>query len=144
MRPSLLADTGPLYAAVDRDDELHPRAQYELSWLRREGWRIVVPFPILTEAYTLVLHRLGLEAAHQWLRDLDAGAVLLDPRPEDYRAAMATIRSYPDQPLTLFDTVLAVLSPRLRAPVWTYDHHFDVLRADVWREAGPYVSNRDG
>jgi len=28
---------------------------------------------------------------------------------------------------------LAALSARLNAPIWTYDHHFDVMRVKVWR-----------
>jgi hypothetical protein len=35
--------------------------------------------------------------------------------------------------LTLFDTVLAAMSDWLEAPVWTFDHHFDVMQANVWR-----------
>jgi hypothetical protein len=26
-----------------------------------------------------------------------------------------------------------VLAARLEVAVWTYDHHFDVMRATVWR-----------
>ena len=40
---------------------------------------------------------------------------------------------YRDQDLSLFDAIAAVVSERLSLPVWTYDHHFDVIRADVWR-----------
>lgn len=133
MTREILADTGPLYAAVDVDDQHHQRAQDELALLEQEGRRVVVPFPILSEAYTLILRRLGLRAAHSWLQDLATGATLLNPLPEDYRAAIITTRAYADQPLTLFDTVLAALSRRLRAPVWTYDHHFDLLQVEVWR-----------
>jgi uncharacterized protein len=41
--------------------------------------------------------------------------------------------TYPDQLLTMFDSVLAVLSERLDCPIWTYDYHFDVVQARVWR-----------
>lgn len=40
---------------------------------------------------------------------------------------------YPDQSITLFDAILAVLSDRLALPIWTFDHHFDVMGSDVWR-----------
>jgi predicted nucleic acid-binding protein len=33
----------------------------------------------------------------------------------------------------MFDAVTAVLARRLELPVWTYDHHFDVMRIAVWR-----------
>jgi len=77
VRGSVLADTGPLYAALDRDDTWHRRAQDDIERLL----------------------------------------------------------AYTDQPLSLVDAVLAVVSSRLASPVWTFDHHFDVLRAEVWRGA---------
>ena len=90
-------------------------------------------FSTLLEAYTLVLHRLGLRTARTWLAEVLIGTTSLNPTPEDYGEAAARIQAYSDQPLTLFDTVLAVLSERLGLPVWTYDHHFDIMRAPVWR-----------
>jgi hypothetical protein len=38
-----------------------------------------------------------------------------------------------DQPITLFDAAVATLAARLQIEVWTYDHHFDVMNASVWR-----------
>ncbi len=37
MTRSVLADTGPLYAAVDADDQYHERAQGQLQALENEG-----------------------------------------------------------------------------------------------------------
>jgi hypothetical protein len=33
----------------------------------------------------------------------------------------------------MFAAVTAVVGRRLSMPVWTYDHHFDVVRVEVWR-----------
>jgi uncharacterized protein len=52
---------------------------------------------------------------------------------EDYRDASVTILPYRNQDLTRFDTVLAAMSDRLEAPVWSFDHHFDVISVSVWR-----------
>ena len=38
-----------------------------------------------------------------------------------------------DQPITLFDATLAALASRMKVEIWTYDHHFDLMRAKVWR-----------
>ena len=38
-----------------------------------------------------------------------------------------------DQPITLFDTRVAVLAARLDLEVWTYDHNFDLMRVAEWR-----------
>ncbi|MBI3698106.1 MAG: PIN domain-containing protein [Acidobacteria bacterium] len=133
MTPAILADTGPLYAAADPSDQHHRRAQRELDRIKSEGITIVVAYPTLLEAYTLVLRRLGARQAHTWLQEILAGADLTNPSPQDYKEAARRAQQYPDQPLTLFDTVLAALCERLALPVWTYDRHFELLRAKLWR-----------
>ena len=133
MRRVVLADTGPLYAAADPDDAHHQRAHRELRRITRDKREVIVAYPTLAEAYTLVLYRLGTEAASSWLNDLRSGVALVNPTPEDYQEAMKKVLAFPDQPITLFDATLAVLCGRLGAEVWTYDHHFDLMRAAVWR-----------
>jgi len=83
--------------------------------------------PDLLEAYTMVRRRLGRTSASDWITDM-ADAALINPTPEDYRQAIARIGALADQPITLFDATVAVLATRLRLDVWTYDHHFDVMR----------------
>jgi predicted nucleic acid-binding protein len=61
------------------------------------------------------------------------GSVLVNPTADDYGAAATRVRAYPDQPVTLADVVLVVVSVRLQCPVWTYDYHFDLMQAPVWR-----------
>jgi len=129
---AVLADTGPLYAAVDPRDEFHHQAVAELGRLAREKRRIVVAYPILLEAHNMVLRRLGRGTAIDWLDDM-ASAALVNPTPDDYRQAIATIKALGDQSITLFDAAVAALATRLRLDVWTYDHHFDVMRVPVWR-----------
>ena len=133
MRRAVLADTGPLYAAADPDDAHHQRAHRELKRITRDKREVIVAYPTLAEAYTLVLYRLGKEAALSWLDDVRSGVSLVNPTPEDYQEAMQKLLAFPDQPITLFDATLAVLCGRLGAEVWTYDHHFDLMRAAVWR-----------
>jgi predicted nucleic acid-binding protein len=133
MKRAVLADSGPLYAAVDPDDAHHDRAHRELNRLARDKREVLVAYPTLLEAYSLVLYRLGKRVASSWLVDITSGAALINPTPEDYREAVAILKSFSDQPITLFDATLAVLSARLDIEVWTYDHHFDVMRTAVWR-----------
>jgi predicted nucleic acid-binding protein len=132
VRSAVLADTGPLYAAADPDDAHHRRALRELSRLAGGHQEVVVAYPTLLEAYTLVLFRLGEGAALNWLEEM-AGAALVNPVAEDYRQALAKVQSLKDQPITLFDALVATLARRLGLEVWTYDHHFDVMRVNVWR-----------
>ncbi len=128
----MLADTGPLYAAADPDDAHHKRAHRELRRLADEHHEIMVAYPTLLEAYTLVLFRLGETAASRWLEDM-AGAALVNPNAEDYRHAVTRVQSLRDQSITLFDALVGTLAGRLGLEVWTYDHHFDVMRVPVWR-----------
>jgi predicted nucleic acid-binding protein len=129
---AVLADTGPLYAAVDPEDEHHARAVQELQKFDRNRREVMVPYPTLLEAYSLILFRLGKNVASDWLTDMGS-ATLVNPMPEDYRLAGERIRSLADQPITLFDAVTAVVAVRLKVEVWTYDYHFDVMRIPVWR-----------
>jgi predicted nucleic acid-binding protein len=129
----VLADTGPLYALVDGDDHLHHRALEEEGRIAAEGRTLVVAFPTLLESHSLVLRRLGIQTSRQWLQELKSGVGLVNPHRDDFLAAASRIRSSADQPITLFDGVLAVLADRLRFPVWTFDHHFDAMGVTVWR-----------
>src|ERR1700675_158856 len=132
MMHAVLSDTGPLYAAVDPRDEFHEQAVAETRKLAHERRRVVVAYPILLEAHAMVRRRLGRSAASDWLADM-ADTALINPTPDDYRQAIARVGAVADQPVTLFDATLAVLATRLRLEVWTYDHHFDVMRVSVWR-----------
>jgi predicted nucleic acid-binding protein len=129
---AVLADTGPLYAAVDPEDAHHARALQELQRLASDRWEVLILYSTLLEAYSLILFRLGGGAASDWLTDM-ANSALVNPMPEDYRQAAARIRELPDQPITLFDALAGVIATRLKLDVWTYDHHFDVMRVPVWR-----------
>lgn len=131
MRESVLADTGPLYAATDPSDSHHRRALSELQRLARSRREVLVSSPILLESYSLVLRRFDVNVAFGWLAEISE-ATLVHPTPEDYRQALAKVQTYVDQPITLFDATLAVLALRMELQVWTYDHHFDVMRVPVW------------
>lgn len=133
MSQAVLADTGPLYAAIAPRDEHYERARRELDGLAAAGWAVAVTEPTVCETYTLVLRRLGIAVAHRWLDELTAGASLLAPTAEDYHTARTVVARYPDQHLTLFDALVAAVGIRTALPVWTYDHHFDILRVPVWR-----------
>ncbi len=127
----VLADTGPLYALVDVDDQYHARARREAARLEGAGYHVAVAYPTLTESYTLVLHRLGTRTALRWLAEVSAGVDLFNALPQDYDEAIARAQRFDDQVLTLTDLILGVLSERLSAPVWTFDADFDVMGISV-------------
>lgn len=129
---AVLADTGPLFASADQDDAYHERALKQTDELDRDRRIVIIPYPILLEAYSLVLKRFGPHIARSWLSDATA-ASLVNPTPQDYSVACGIVRPFPDQEISLVDATLATLAARLNVPVWTYDHHFDVMGVPVWR-----------
>jgi len=135
MNRFVLADTGPLYAAVDPDDAHHRRAQSDLGRLVEEKRGVTIAYPTLLETYSLVLRRLGKKAASRWLDEVLNATSLVNPSTEEYLQAALQLGNFSDQSITLFDAVVSVLAMKLGAPVWTYDHHFDVMRSKVWRWA---------
>ena len=129
----MLADTGPLYASVDPDDQYHPRAQREGRRLADEGNTVIVAYTTLFESHTLVSQRLGLRTAHVFLAELRERSGFLTPTGDDFASACLLARRFDDQDLSLFDALVAVLSDRLGLAVWTFDSDFDVIGANVWR-----------
>ena len=130
---AVLADTGPLYALVDPDDQYHERAKADLETLRGERLTLMTSWSILSEAYTLVLRGLGIPKAQSWLDELIQGIDLITPSEADYLEAAQRLRPYSDQDISLFDATLSILSDQLEIPIWTFDHHFDDMRTRVWR-----------
>jgi predicted nucleic acid-binding protein len=134
MIQAVLADTGPLYALADPSDQFHSRASRELAAIERGGFAVAVSYPTICEAYTLVLRRLGVEYARQWLDEILSGAILWNPEPADYTVSAALLDRFAAHPITLVDAVSVVIGSRLRTPIWSFDRHFTTMRAKVWRE----------
>ena len=131
----VLADTGPLYALADPSDQFHDRAHRELENIVSRNNSVLVVFPVLCEAHTLVLRRLGGRYAAGWLSEMLSGSVPVNPETNDYLDASVGLRKYSDHPITLVDSLLARMTLRLEAPVWTFDRHFVTMRTSVWRPA---------
>jgi len=132
MTRAILADTGPLYAANDERDEHHQRSLNDMKALARERREVLIAYPTLLEAYSLLLYKLGRTAAWAWLAEV-SDASFVNPLSEDYSRAFATVSTFVDQRITLVDATIAALASRLQVEVWTYDHHFDLMRIPVWR-----------
>jgi predicted nucleic acid-binding protein len=129
----VLADSGPLYALADPSDQFHDRAHRELETIVSRNNSILVVFPVLCEAHTLVLRRLGGRYAAGWLSEMLSGTLPVNPETNDYLDATVGLRKYSDHPITLVDALLARLTRRLEAPVWTFDRHFVTMRTRVWK-----------
>lgn len=131
---AVLAGTGPLYAAADPNDSFHERSVEEQGIIKSRGLRTIVSYSTLQETHDLALRKLAQGRARALLRELSITAVFLRPTEEDYQKAIRRTLRYPDQNISLADAALAEISDRLEIPVWTFDHHFDVVGVRVWRE----------
>ena len=100
--------------------------------MARSRREVLLAYPVLLECYSLLLFRLGRNAAAEWLTEV-GGASFVNPTPQDYGRAFNTVRTLTVEPLTLVDATVAALALRLVLEVWTYDHHFDAKRVPVWR-----------
>ncbi len=130
---AVIADTGPLYAAVDVDDQYHQRAQAELQLIEAKNLTIVVAFPVYLETYNLLLYRLGTEQAISFGQQCIGAVQFVNPSQQQYLAALERTARFTDQRITLCDAVTAILSESMNLPVWTYDYHFDLMQIQVWR-----------
>jgi predicted nucleic acid-binding protein len=120
-------DTGPLYAALDRDDDDH-EACAEL--LRRQDLRPVIPALVVAEVSYLAATRLGAEVEATFvsaLSDFDVDA----PPSQEWERIAELIRRYADFPLGATDASVVALAERLDTPyVATLDHrHFRAVKA---------------
>ena len=130
---AVIVDTGPLYAEIDRDDQYHERSRSELIKMNQNKTKLILPFPILLEAHKLVLYKCNIKAAKIFFERLINRTNLINPTSEDYQLAYHLLNKFPDQKITLFDAVVAVLANQAKLPVWTYDYHFDVMGVQIWR-----------
>ena len=100
--------------------------------LLRSSISVVVASTTLIEAHKLLLRRFSVQTVMTWLERITNSVEIVYPTEEDLASAIAIVRRYGDQPLALYDTTVAAMSARLQLPIWTYDFHFDILRANRW------------
>jgi predicted nucleic acid-binding protein len=130
---TIIADTTPLYGAIDKSDRYHNRAQAELRRIEVDDLTVIIAFPVYIETYSLLLYRLGFEQATRFTQNCLESANLLNPTEDQYFAAIDKARQFPDQTITIVDALTAIISTQLNLPVWSYDYHFDIMQVTVWR-----------
>lgn len=121
-----VVDTGPLYAAVDLDDQDHARC---VAALEQPGLRLVVPALVVAEATYLVGSRLGPEVEARFLSGLKAVDVQA-PARDDWKRIADLVARYASFPLGGTDASVIALAERLGSGiVITLDRrHFSAVR----------------
>jgi predicted nucleic acid-binding protein len=127
-----IADTGPLYGALDRRD---PNHQACAEVLQRGDLRVIVPLPVVSEVCWAVERQLGPSVEAAFLRSaaVQPAAVQLDieaPIPEDWLRMAELVDQYADFPLGAVDASVVAVAERLGAStVLTIDQrHFRAIR----------------
>ncbi len=126
-----IVDSGPLYAAVDADDDDHARC---LEVLQRVDLDLVVPALVVAEVTYLVGRRLGPDTEAAFLRGLTTLEVEA-PIVEDWPLIADLVERYGDFPLGGTDASVAVLADRLGTDlIVTLDRrHFGAVRSSAGR-----------
>jgi uncharacterized protein len=125
---ALILDTGPLYAALDRDDADHASCR---RLLESASEPLFVPAPVLVEVEHWTHRRLGTGAWLALLDDIDAGAFTVeDLTATDYRRVRELCDQYADADIGFVDAAVLAVTERLAEPkLATLDRrHFGTLR----------------
>lgn len=108
----IAADSGYLYALIDRSDAWHARAAAAFRRLADE--EIVTTWPVLTEACYLALKRVGSDFAIELMADAaDGGISIWNPNAESLSRIPALMRKYAALPMDLADASLVLLAEHL-------------------------------
>lgn len=107
---SIVADTGPLVAFLYRDDPDHRLVR---EFLRDQAVALVTTWPVLGEAWHLLLARAGVRPALALMRWVNAGGLrVAAPREDDPQALLELLERYADHPMDLADATLVLLAER--------------------------------
>lgn len=122
-----IVDSGPLYAAVDADDDDHAPS---VAIFSRTDLELIVPALVVAEVTYLVGRRLGPRTESAFLRGMSTLEVEA-PSPEDWARIADLVDRYADFPLGGTDASVVALAERLGSDlIVTLDRrHFGALRS---------------
>jgi predicted nucleic acid-binding protein len=108
---TVIADTGPLYALVDRTDAWHERV---ITWWSKRARNVVVPSVVLPEVSYLLQTRIGSAAEQAFIQAVADGEFIIEPlEQEDIARAAELLREYADLPLGFVDAAVVATAERL-------------------------------
>jgi predicted nucleic acid-binding protein len=125
---TVIADTGPLYALVDRSDTWHDRVR---GWWGKQPRQVVVPVTVLPEVSYLLQTRIGPPAEQAFVEAVADGEFTMEPLESgDIVRAVELMREYADLPLGFVDATVVATAERLgiREILTTDRRHFGVIR----------------
>ena len=125
----VLADTGAVYALLDRDDSWHGRVT--AYWEHHAG-DIRLPEPMLAEVCSLLGARLGGRAENAFVRAIVDGEFRLEQflAEEDAPRAADLMQTYRDAPIGFVDAAIVATAERTGCGelLTTDRRHFPLIR----------------
>ena len=125
---TVIADTGALYALVDRSDAWHARV---VAWWTRNREPVVVPVSVIPEVTYLLQSRIGAAADIGFVQAIVDGEFTIESvEADDFDRAVNIMQQYADLPLGFVDATIVAVAERLEArEILTTDRrHFGVVR----------------
>lgn len=120
-------DSAAYLALLDQGERYHREAVAVLYQLVQGRYRQFTTNCVLIEAHALLLSRLGIARAAQFLRDITAGnTVVIRARAADEAAAQSILFRQTDKDYSFTDAISFVVMERLSIThAFTLDHHFE-------------------
>lgn len=125
---TVIADTGALYALVDRSDAWHARV---VAWWTRNREPVVVPVSVIPEVTYLLQTRIGAAAEIGFVQAIVDGEFTIESvEADDFDRAVNIMQQYADLPLGFVDATVVAVAERLEAReiLSTDRRHFGVVR----------------
>jgi len=126
--PSVIVDTGILYAMADRDDRWHERVK---AYLQTQTDTLIVPVTVLPEVCYLLNTYISQDAEKTFVTSLLQGEMKIENlTTEDLRRTLNLLEQYADANIGLVDATLVAIAERLKVQrILTTDRrHFSLIR----------------
>ncbi len=125
---AVLVDSGPLLALFNRADSWHERVKIWLT-LNPQA-KLITTWPVVTEVCALLARRIHNEAALDFLRWAQRGALAMDtPITATLETVLQISVRFASMPFDLADASIAEAASRLKiSHILTVDSDFDVYR----------------
>lgn len=131
----ILADTGFLYALLDKRDAWHARAA---SAFEQADEGLITTWPVLTETVHLIMRSLGTSPAVALMQDVAEGGIAVWNMTIDAQQKIPVLmKRYGDLPMDLADASLVLLAESIgHGRIFTTDERD--FRTYRWKSRAPF------
>jgi len=126
----IVADTGAIYALMDKDDKWHSRAK---RVLREEELELILPTTVLPEVCYLTNKYLGIKAELTFLKSILEGEIQIEElNISDYKSSIKYMEKYNDLNIGFVDATVIAVAERLSIyNLFTTDRrHFSQVKTE--------------